>query len=99
MNHGFSVNYGKSFLKIFAMSSKRNSTLHVYVKSVLIVQADTTNAQKIFFYRFLSSMTPSNTALYIIELSYLQYLMSTDVKVPAPLLTIEKSTSYMDVQR
>jgi hypothetical protein len=47
-------------------------------------------------------MTPSNTALYTTEPSYLQYLMSTGVKDPkdlAPLLTIEKFTSYMDVQK
>lgn len=48
-------------------------------------------------FRSPNSMTQSNTVPCIIELSYLQYSMSMDFR--EPLLTIEKSTSYMDVQK
>jgi hypothetical protein len=60
----------------------------------LIVRADTTNTQ---IFRFLNFMIQLNTVLCIIEHSYLQYSMSTDVRDPISPLTIEKSTSYMDV--
>jgi hypothetical protein len=93
MNRGFSVKYGKSFLKIFAMSSRRNSTHHAYVKS------SRWHTESSKYLRFLNSMIQSNTVLCIIELSYLQCSMSTDVRDPALLRAIEEFTSYMDAQR
>ena len=95
-NLGFFVNYGKSFLKTFAMSSRRNSILHAYVKCS-IVRADK-QILKISF-RSLNSMIQLNIVLCIIELSYLQYSMSRDVKDSISPLVIEESTSYMDVPK
>ena len=44
-------------------------------------------------------MIQLNTVLCITELSYLQYLMSTDVRDSISPLAIEEYTSYMDVPR
>ena len=96
MNLGFSVNYGKNFLKTFAMSSRRNSILHAYVKSARSFEL----TQRILkYYRFLNSMIQLNIVLCIIELSYLQYSMSRDVRDSISPLAIEESTSYMVVPK
>ena len=97
MNLGFSVNYGKSFLKTFAMSNRRNSILHAYVKSVRSVCLTQQILKK--YLRFLNSMIQLNIVPCIIELSYLQYLMSRDVRDFISPLAIEESTSYMDVPK
>lgn len=48
-------------------------------------------------YRFPNYMIQLNTVLCIIELSYLQFSMSTDVRNSISHLAIEESTNYMDV--
>ena len=78
------------------MSSRRNLTLHACVKNVR-ASSDTAYAEK--NYRFLNSMTQLNIVLCTIEHFYLRYSTSMDVRDPAPLLTIEKSMSYTDVQK